>query len=154
MEALTFQDIVNAIGEKHLESNQLYEALGTKITRKTEGDGFLGDDRVDTAKYWLNVAKLHRRILSIDFNLAGFEEAYLGFKFMVDYTKTNGSLTVYLKAARDKASKDCAAFCAVVRKRVKELEKDPVFALVLANESSPRAKAKPKEATTTPEKNA
>lgn len=154
---MSIQEIAQAIEAHHQESNLLYEALGGKIIRKTEGDGFLGDEKFATAEYWLKIAKEHRKILAMDFNLVGFEEAVIGFEFMVDYAKSNGSLTVYLKTARDKASKDCAFFCSVVRKRVKELEKDPIYALVLSNEPNPRkvtekstdkAATKPQPATT------
>ncbi len=135
---MSIKEIAEAIDAHHEEANPLYEALGNKITKKTEGLGNLGDNRVDVAEYWLKIAKAYRSDLPMNFDISGFEEAVLGFKFMVDYASKNGNLTVKLKTARENASKDCLAFSAHVRKRIKELESNPIYALVLQKEPNQR----------------
>ena len=51
------KEVSEAIEVHHQEANLLYEALGNKITKKTQGLGNLGDNRVDVAEYWLKIAK-------------------------------------------------------------------------------------------------
>ena len=148
---MNMQEIAAAIEAHHAEANPLYEALGNKITRKTDGLVNLGDAKVDVAEYWLKIAKDYRNDLPMNFDVVGFEEAVLGFKFMVDYANNNGNLTVKLKAARETASRDCRAFSAQVRKRVQELSKNPVYALILDREPNQRqSKETAKLTTATP----
>lgn len=145
---MSIQEMAQAIDEHNKDTDILYEFMATKITKKTNGVMTMNDDKVNVAEYWLKVARAQRKILSMDFDLAGFEEAYIGFKFMVDLVTENGSLTAKLKTARDMASSDCFYFCSIVRKAVKTKEKEPVYALILEKEPSPR-QSKKKAATPT-----
>ncbi len=148
---MSIQEVAQAIEAHHQESNLLYEALGSKIAKKTDGALNLGDEKLDVAEYWLKIAKEYRSDLPMNFDLNGFEEAVLGFKFMVDYAGKNGNLTVKLKTARETASKDCRFFSAQVRKRVQELSKNPIYALILEKEPNKRqAKEKAKDSAETP----
>lgn len=151
LSTMSIQEVAQAIEAHHAEANVYYEALGSKIAKKTEGALNLGDEKLDVAEYWLKIAKEYRGDLPMNFDLNGFEEAVLGFKFMVDYASKNGKLTVKLKTARETASKDCRFFSAQVRKRVQELSKNPVYALILEKEPNKRqAKEKAKDAAETP----
>lgn len=148
---MSIQEIAQAIEAHHAEANVYYESLGSKITKKTEGSLNLGDEKLDVAEYWLKIAKEYRGDLPMNFDLNGFEEAVLGFKFMVDYASKNGNLTVKLKTARETASKDCRSFSAQVRKRIQELMKNPVYDLILEKEPNKRqVKEKAKDSTETP----
>ena len=152
LETMSIKEVSEAIEVHHQEANLLYEALGNKITKKTQGLGNLGDNRVDVAEYWLKIAKEYRNDLPMNFDISGFEEAVLGFKFMVDYASKNGNLTVKLKTARENASKDCLAFSAQVRKRIKELDSNPIYALILQKEPNQRqAKETAKPAPVAPQ---
>lgn len=148
--SMSIQDVAQAIEDHNKDTDILYESMASKITKKTNGVMTMNDDKVNVVEYWLKVARTQRKILSMDFDLAGFEEAYIGFKFMVDLVTDNGSLTAKLKTARDIASSDCFFFCSIVRKTVKAKEKEPVFALIVEKEPSPR-QSKKKTATPAPD---
>ncbi|MBL7814657.1 MAG: hypothetical protein JNL70_06595 [Saprospiraceae bacterium] len=136
--AMSIQEISQAIEERHKEMGLFYESMASKITSKTTGVKPMSDDKVSQAEYWLKVAKDQRRILSMDFDLVSFEEAVTVFKLIVNWTTENGNLTVKLKTAREIAARDCFAFCSIVRRAVQEKKKEPVYALILEKEPSPR----------------
>lgn len=146
LEKLGLQEVAQTIDEHHKDEDTLYEILASKITKKTEGVMTMGDENVSVAVYWLKVAKAQRQNLAMNFDIAGFEDAVTGFKFMVDLVTENGTLSTKLKTARITASSDCFFFCSIVRKMVKTKQKDPIFALILEKEPNQR-QVKKKEAT-------
>ena len=135
---MSIQEIAQAIAEHQKETTLLYEAMGSKNKKRTNGEKPMGDDKVGNAEYWLRVAKEQRKSLAMDFNMEGFEESVIIFRCMTDLVNANGNLSVKLKIARDDAAKDCYSFCSIVRKMVQDKNKDPVFALILEKEPIPR----------------
>ena len=138
LESMSIEEIAQAIAEHHKETTVLYEAMGAKNKKRTFGEKPMADDKVTNAVYWLKTAKEQRKSLAMDFDMVGFEESVIIFKCMTDLITANGSLSVKLKIARENAAKDCFYFCSIVRKMVKDKEKDPVFALILEKEPNPR----------------
>jgi hypothetical protein len=104
---MSIPETAQAIEEHHRETTALYESLASKIKKRTNGEKTMGDDKASTAEYWLKVAKEQRKILAMDFDLDGFEESVICFRFMTDLVTSNGNLSVKLKTACDTASKDC-----------------------------------------------
>jgi hypothetical protein len=157
---LSIQEVAQTIDEHHKEEDTLYEVLASKITKRTKGVMTLSDENVTVAEYWLKVAKAQRKILAMDFDLDGFGDACIGFKFMVAMATENGNLSAKLRVARDIASSDCFTFNSIVRQAIRARQDDPVFALILEKEPNQRqskkkdattpAKDAPKSETTTP----
>ncbi|MEN9609275.1 MAG: hypothetical protein RLZZ628_89 [Bacteroidota bacterium] len=150
---MSVEALAQAIETHQQELAQLYQAMSAKISKQTIGEAYLGDDKVIVAEYWLKVAKDYRNILAADYNVNDFEAATTFFKAAADVTAQHGSNAVLLKDARDAASKDCAWHISHVRKRVKELEYNPIFKLVLQREPNPR-QYNLKMSAATPVKNA
>jgi hypothetical protein len=132
------QDLAVAIETHHQEMYLLYQAMAAKMSKQTIGEAFLSDDNIVVAEYWLKVAKDYPKILSLDFDVNSFEERYLFFKNVVNIATQNENIAVLLKTARDNASKDCSWNVSYVRRRVKELELNPVFKLILQKAPNPR----------------
>jgi hypothetical protein len=57
---------------------------------------------------------------------------------MVDIDAENENSAVLLKTAHNNASKDCFWYISYIRRRVKELEQDPIFKLILQKEPNIR----------------
>jgi Mg-chelatase subunit ChlI len=151
---MSITEVAQAIVENNKETHAFYEALASKIRKRTNGERPMGDDKVPNAEYWLKIAKEQRKMLAMDFDLDGFEESVIGFKLMSELAASNGSISVKLKTARETTSKDCYFFCAVVRRAAQSKEKDPVFALILEKEPNPRKTPVAKSETTTADSNA
>ena len=138
---MSIQEIAQAIETHHQETTLLYEALAQKITKQTDGTKYMSDDRVDEVVYWYKVAVDHPEILASNFDSAIFNAVDVGFKTMVSVKNQEESTRVILKTPRDILSKDAAALCSMVRRRVKENESNPVFKLILQKEPRPRQSA-------------
>ena len=136
-----------AIETHHPEMALLYEAMAAKMSKQTVGEAFLSDEHINVAEYWLKVAQDYPKILSVDFDVHRYEERVIFFKSVVSVAARNQHTAVLLKAARDNASKDCFWNASYVRRRVKELEFNPVFKLILQKAPNPR-EAAPKSAAT------
>jgi hypothetical protein len=134
---MSIEDLVNSIELHHQEMDVLYHALATKMSKQTDGTAFLSDDNVSAMEYWLKVAKEHPQILSAEFDVKRLEKLTLFFKSMVEISAKDESRAALLKAARDQASQDCAWFISHIRKRVKELEHNPVFKRILQKAPNP-----------------
>jgi predicted O-linked N-acetylglucosamine transferase (SPINDLY family) len=138
MAHMNVEQLAQAIETHHQELALLYQAIANKISKETIGEKSLKDDNLFVAEYWLKVAKDHPEILAADFDTHHFEEKLLLFKTVVDVNTQNQNAIVLLKTARDNASKDCSWYISYVRKRVKELEYNPVFKLLLQKEPNQR----------------
>ena len=127
-----------AIETHHQEMALLYEAMAAKMSKQTVGEAFLSDEHINVAEYWLKIAKDYPKILSMDFDVNLYEERVVFFKSVVSVAAQNQNTTILLKAARDKASKDCFWNASYVRRRVKELAFNPIFKLILQKAPNPR----------------
>jgi hypothetical protein len=138
MAHMNVEQLAQAIETHHQELALLYQAMANKISKKTVGEKFLKDDDTASAEYWFKVGKDHPEILSADFKMNHFEESLLSFKTVVDIKVQNENGTVILKAPRDNSSTDCSWYISYIRRRVKELEYNPIFKLILQREPNPR----------------
>ncbi|MEN9610148.1 MAG: hypothetical protein RLZZ628_962 [Bacteroidota bacterium] len=136
--SMSVQALATAIETHHQEMALLYQAMAAKMSKQTVGEAFLSDDNIVVAEYWLKVAKEYPKILSVDFDVNGFEERTIFFKSIVSIMAQNENTAVLLKSARDNASKDCSWNVSYVRRRVKELEFNPIFKLILQKAPNPR----------------
>jgi hypothetical protein len=138
---MSVQDLAAAIETHHHEMALLYEAMSAKMSKQTIGEAFLSDEHLNIAEYWLKIAQDYPKILSVDFDVKRYEERVLFFKSLVNIAAQNQNTAVLLKAARDNASKDCFWNASYVRRRVKELEWNPIFKLILQKAPNPREAA-------------
>ncbi len=136
--SMSVQALAAAIETHHQEMALLYEAMSAKMSKQTVGEAFLSDENINIAEYWLKVAKDYPKILSMDFDVPSYEEKVIFFKSVVSVAAQNQNTAVLLKAARDNASKDCFWNASYVRRRVKELEFNPIFKLILQKAPNPR----------------
>jgi hypothetical protein len=136
--SMSVQALATAIETHHHEMALLYQAMAAKMAKQTVGEAFLSDENIVVAEYWLKVAKEYPKILSGDFDVNCFEEKTIFFKSIVGITAQNEKTAVLLKSARDNASKDCSWHVSYVRRRVKELELNPIFKLILQKAPNPR----------------
>jgi hypothetical protein len=139
--SMSVQALAIAIETHHHEMALLYQAMAAKMAKQTVGEAFLSDDNMVIAEYWLKVAKDYPKILSVDFDVNSYEERVIFFKSVVNVAAQNQNTAVLLKAARDNASKDCFWNASYVRRRVKELEFNPLFKLILQKAPNPRESA-------------
>ena len=143
LEKMTLAEITAAIKVNHDELALLNTEFAKRVTNTTDGQSFLGDDKVESAEYYLQVVKDNRQVFPMDFSVEAFETAVIAFRLMVDTTSDNEDASIILKTPRNNASQDCNAFVVAVRRRVKELNANPIFKLILDKEPHPR-KFKPK----------
>jgi hypothetical protein len=136
--SMSVQALATAIETHHNEMALLYQAMADKMAKQSVGEAFLSDDNIVVAEYWLKVAKDYPKILSVDFDVNSYEERVIFFKSVVNVAAQNQNTAVLLKTARDNASKDCFWNASYVRKRVKELEFNPLFKLILQKAPNPR----------------
>jgi hypothetical protein len=127
----------------------LYQALAIKMSKQTNSTAFLSDKNVSVIEYWLKVAQEHPQILSAEFDVKRLEQLTSFFKSMVEISAKDENRTALLKTARDQASQDCAWFISHIRKRVKELEHNPVFKLILQKAPNPPRQYTSKKAAST-----
>lgn len=138
MAAMSIEELAQHIDAHHIQGSLLYTAMAGKIVRiNTSGDGSMRDEALNVATYWLEEAEKNKGILSANFDYKGYARALTSFSCIVSATSQDATNVTLLKTARNNAAKDCAAFSSIVRKRFKELEKDPVYKLVLDKESQP-----------------
>jgi hypothetical protein len=135
---MSVEQLTRAIETHHQELFLLYQAMANKISKKTVGEKSLKDDNTVAAEYWLKVGKEHPEMLASDFNINHFEEALLSFKSVVDIKIQNENATVILKTPRNSVSTDCSWYISYIRRRVKELEYNPIFKLILQREPNAR----------------
>jgi hypothetical protein len=135
---MSVQDLAKAIEAHRQEMVQLYQAMATKVTKQSSGTAFLKDNNLVTAEYYLKVAKDHPEILSATFDVNHFEAVILFFKTASDMKIQEDNMAVLLKTPRNSASQDCFWSISYVRRRVKELNDDPIFKLILQKEPNPR----------------
>jgi hypothetical protein len=135
---MSVQDLAKAAETRQQELAQIYQAMAAKVTPKTAGKAFLKGNNIVSADYYLNVAKNHPEILSSTFDVNDFENSILFFKTSSDMKIQEANTAVLLKTPRDQASQICCWAISYIRKRVKELEADPIFKLILQNEPNPR----------------
>ena len=144
LEKMTLAEITAAIKVNHNDLALLNTEFAKRITKTTDGQSFLSDDKVESAEYYLQVAKDNRQVFPMDFSVEAFETAVVAFRSMVDTTSDNEDALIILKTPRNSASQDCNVFVATVRKRVRELISNPIFKLILEKEPYPRkSKSKP-----------
>jgi hypothetical protein len=147
----SIETLAQMIETHHQETEQLYQALASKMTKQTEGSAFLSDDNVAAMEYWLKVAKEQPQILSAGFDLKGLESVTAFFKAVASLSADNDARIALLKTARDNASQDCAWYISHIRKRVKELESNPIFKLILQKAPNAPRQYTVKKAASTPQ---
>jgi hypothetical protein len=143
----SIEDLARMIETHHQETHLLYQALASKMKKQTEGTAFLSDEKVPAMEYWLKVAKEQPQMLSADFDLKGLETVTTFFKSVAQIAAEDDTRDALLKAARDNASQDCAWYLSHIRKRVKELEHNPIFKLILQKAPNPPRQYMVKKAT-------
>jgi hypothetical protein len=131
-------DLAQMIETRRQETVLIYQAIAAKITKKSLGTAFLKANKLASAEYYLQVAKDHPEILAPTFDVNHFEEVILFFKTMQDTMLQDGNTAVILKAPRDSASQDCFWSVSYIRRRVQELQANPIFKLILQKEPNPR----------------
>ena len=140
---MTLAEITATIKVNHNELALLNTEFAKRVTKTTDGQSFLSDDKVESAEYYLQVVRDNRQVFPMDFSVEAFETAVIAFRLMVDTTSDNEDACIILKTPRNSASQDCNVFVVTVRKRIRELISNPIFKLILEKEPHPR-KPRPK----------
>jgi hypothetical protein len=143
---LTEAEVLNLSNEalaQEIEAHQnrtefLFNVMANRMTSGTKGLRNLGNDSVEIAEYWLKVALKYPKIIAEICNTADFGIKAIFFRVLVSVADKDGTIANILKTPRDVASKDCYWYVSYVRKRVQELESDPIFKMLLDKEPSPR----------------
>jgi hypothetical protein len=134
----SIEDLAKEIELHHGYGHKLYEAMGGKVFRiTTTGERSMRDEALNVATYWFDSAHEQAEHLPVNFDFKGYGKALNSFAAIVGATNQDEKNKVLLKTARTNAAKDCATFSSAVRKRMKELEKDPVCKMVLDKEPQP-----------------
>lgn len=138
MDAMSIEELAKEIETHHAYGHTLYEAMAGKVVRiNTTGEGSMRDEALNVANYWFEEANNNKGILAANFDYKGYARALTSLTCIVGATSQDAKNTTLLKTARKDAAKDCATFSSAVRKRFKELEKDPVYKLILDKEPQP-----------------
>jgi hypothetical protein len=140
------EDLLNMSNEdlaKEIEAHQqrtalLFQIFAGRILKKTEGEGFMKDENVNVAQYWLKAALNHPNIIAADKDMVDFANKIIFFDVLVSVTAQDAQIGVSLKTPRDIVSKDCAAYVSYIRSQVQDRKSNPVFKLILDEEPSPR----------------
>lgn len=131
---MSIEELAKVIKIHHQEMALLYQAMARKMSKKTIGKAFLKDEKLILAEYWFEIAKEYPKILSVNFDINRFKEIIFFFKTMIEIDIQNENSIIFLKTAHNNASKDCFWYISYIRRRVKELQKDPIFKLILQKE--------------------
>jgi hypothetical protein len=128
---------------KEIEAHQqrtalLFQTMANRISKKTEGEGFMKDENVNVAEYWLNVGLNNPKIIAEDVDMTDFANKTIFFNAIVAVSTQDVQISAALKTPRDIASKDCAAYSSYVRKQVQDRQSNPVFKLIMQKEPNPR----------------
>jgi hypothetical protein len=138
MATMSIEELAKHIDAHHAQGSLLYTAMAGKVVRiNPTGDGSMRDEALNVATYWFGEANDNKGILPANFDYKGFGSALTSLTSIIGATSQDVKNTALLKTARNHAAKDCATFSSAVRKRFKELEKDPVYKLVLDKEPQP-----------------
>ncbi len=135
---LSNEDLAKEIAEQQKRLGLLFQIMGSRILKKTNGEGFMKDENVNVAEYWLDVALNHPDIIAADKNMIDFANKVIFFNTLVSVATQDAQIGVLLKTPRDVVSKDCAAYVSYIRSQVQDRKLNPVFKLILDKEPSPR----------------
>jgi hypothetical protein len=147
---LSNEDLAKEIAEHQKRTALLFEIVTGRISKKTDGEGFIKDENVNVAVYWLDVARDYPKIIAPDKDMADFASKTIFFSTLVSLAKQDAQIGEMLKKPRDIVSKDCAAYVSYIRKQVLDRKSDPVFKLILDEEPSPRKSPTKKSPPTDP----
>ena len=143
------EDLAKEIAEHQKRTALLFQTMANRISKKTEGEGFMKDENVNVAEYWLDVAQNHPKIIASDQDMVDFASKVIFFNTIVSVTTQDVQIGVTLKTPHDIASKDCAAYTSYIRNQVQDRKSNPVFKLILDKEPSPRKTFTRKKSETT-----
>jgi hypothetical protein len=151
---LSNEDLAKEIAEHQKRLGLLFQIMGSRILKKTEGEGFMKDENINVAEYWLDVALNHPDIIAADKSMVDFAAKVIFFNTIVSVATQDAQIGILLKTPRDVVSKDCAAYVSYIRSQVQDRKSNPVFKLILDKEPSPRKsptkKSPPTDPPTTP----
>jgi hypothetical protein len=131
-------ELAKEIAEHQKRTALLFQTMASRISKKTEGEGFMKDENVNVAEYWLNVAQNHPNIIAADKDMVDFANKTLFFDTIVSVATQDAQVGMTLKAPRDIASKDCMFYASYVRSQAQDRKSNPVFKLILDEEPNPR----------------
>jgi hypothetical protein len=143
---LTEAEVLNLSNEalaQEIEAHQnrtefLFTVMASRLTSGTKGLKNLGNDSVEIAEYWLKIALKYPKIIAEICNTTDFGIKAIFFRVLVSVADKDGTIANILKTPRNIASKDCYWYVSYIRKRVQELESDPIYKMILDKEPSPR----------------
>ena len=144
------EELTKEIAEHQKRTALLFQTMASRIFKKTKGGGFMKDENVNVAEYWLNVALNHPDIIAKDQDMVDFAGKIAFFEAIVSVTTQDAQIGVKLKTPHDIASKDCAAYTSYIRSQVQSRNSDPIFKLILDEEPSPRKSPSKKAPPTAP----
>jgi hypothetical protein len=131
-------ELAARIAVQQQETTLMFQVMASRMTSKTKGGRFLSNDSVDIATYWLKVGIEHPEIIAAICDVNDFGTKALFFSALVGVTDRDETISNILKTPRDIASKDCYWYVSYIKKRVQELETDPIFKMILQKEPSVR----------------
>ena len=144
------EELAKEIAVHQKRTALLFQTMADRISKKTLGEGFMKDENVNVAEYWLEVAQNHPKIIAADKDMVDFANKVIFFDTIVSVTRQNDQIAEMLKLPRDIASKDCAAYTSYVRSQVQGRKENPVLKLILDEEPSPRKSPTKKSSPTDP----
>ena len=148
---MSIEDLAKEIAEHQKRTTLLFQIMGNLISKKPEGEGFMKDENVNVAEYWLDVARNYPKIIAADQDMDDFANKIAFFNAIVGLKTQEEQIAEMLKSPRNIASKDCAAYVSYIRSQVQDRKSNPVFKLILDKEPSPRKPyTKKSSETTTP----
>ena len=126
-------ELTNSINQKLDELLDLFKQLAALIEKKTDGDRFIADDKLNHAEYWLSVAQKNPTLIAGHVDLDDFAFKLTFLQEVVKMQNSEGTIITHLKESRDIASKDVNWYIAYVKSAVTLLKKNPVYKKMLDN---------------------